>query len=79
VKDNVDGVITGRMHSEQLPVKFMGEPCQRMPVGSVGSCERPMDAFPCKALLYVGVFDDIVGIVPLDKTVLETWDVKQER
>ena len=71
-------MVPAGISAEQLPVKHMRNPGQRMPIASVSRSESPRDTTACESSFDMRVFCDIVHIVVVDEVVASHLPINSE-
>ena len=61
-------MMAGWLQTVELGIQHVGEPRQRMPVGSVAGAESPREPLERQPRLDLEVFSDVVGIVKVHET-----------
>src|SRR5437870_5830996 len=64
-------MVSPRFRSEELTIQHVREPGQGMPISGCRTGEGPGEVFPTQPPLHVAVSADIIGVIELQKTVLE--------
>ena len=67
MQQQVHVVMAGRIELEKLAIQGVRKPGQRMPVGLIESCERPMHRVPVQPLLHVQVVRDVTRVIVIDE------------
>ena len=78
MQEQIHYVVAGGMQLEKLAIQGVRKPGQRMPVGLIKSCERPMHRVPVQPLLHVQVGRDVTRVIVIDKRMLVDGIVKRQ-
>lgn len=70
MQKEVGKMMTGRIQTKALNIQHMGEPRERVPIGSVAGRKSPLKALQCKSLLHMHIVGDVFIVVIRDKFVV---------
>lgn len=63
---------------EELTIQGMGQPCERMPVGSLKAGEGPFHRIPGQARANMGVIGDVIIVVEVGEVVMNDGIVESQ-
>src|SRR4030067_2263079 len=66
----VNQMVGAGMKTEQLYIEHVGQPCKRVPVAHVHSCECPGDAFAGQPRFYMGIFSDVPPVIVVNELMI---------
>ena len=78
MKKHISHVMSSGIESTEFVIEHMGQPCQRMPISSIGGREGPADVSPGQPPLNVRVVSDIQIVIQADELILRSLPVRNE-
>ena len=72
-------VMTRGIQTENGAIQHVRNPGEWMPITRIIGLERPENARPCQAMIDLGVFDDVNGIINIDELVGSEREVTKNR
>ena len=71
-------MVSSGIKAIKLGVQHVRQPCQRVPIGYIGSSKGPNDTLAGQSFVHVMIFDDVLIIVKIDKLEVSHLPVDSE-
>ena len=71
-------MMSGRIHPEPLDIRHVRNPCERVPITSIISRERPNEVSPSQPLQHVGVIGHVVRVIVIDEPIPDGGRIEGE-
>ena len=79
MKERVDEMRAGGIHTEQFAIRHVRKPGERMPIGRVEGGERPFDSGTRQAALDHIILRHIIAVIVKDEAIAHRRPINRQR